>query len=111
MMVSTVNEIQAKDLAGQLEKNGADAPRLLDVRESFELDICKLDGATHIPLAELQQRFSELDKQSKWVVYCHSGVRSKMAATFLKTNGFNVSNLVGGINAWANEVDENMARY
>lgn len=85
---------------------------LVDVRQANELDICKIDGAIHIPLHELTQRVGELDPSSEIVMQCHHGGRSQRAAEFLVSQGFrNVANLAGGIEAWAVHIDPNMARY
>src|ERR1051326_9484262 len=77
-------------------------PYLLDVREPFELDICKLDYSQHIPMKEIPTRVSELDKSKEIVVYCRSGGRSLQVCNFFAQQGFdNVHNLKGGILAWA----------
>jgi rhodanese-related sulfurtransferase len=55
---------------------------------------------------------NELDRHATIVVYCHHGVRSALAAQWLSEQGFPaVRNLAGGIDAWAEEVDETMPRY
>jgi rhodanese-related sulfurtransferase len=84
---------------------------LLDVREPHEYKICNLGGQL-IPLRQLGERKVELDADKETVVYCHHGVRSQAAVTFLQRAGFrNVKNLVGGIDAWARNVDTKMPRY
>lgn len=86
---------------------------LLDVREDFELDICKIGDAQHIPLAEVSGRVAEINRDEQVVVYCHHGMRSAIAIKLLKQEyGFtNLVNLEGGIHAWAEEVDDEMERY
>ncbi|GIW44412.1 MAG: rhodanese-like domain-containing protein [Candidatus Binatia bacterium] len=85
---------------------------LLDVREPEEVAIACLRGARCIPLRSLPERVSELDRRATIVVYCHHGVRSALAAQWLSEQGFAaVLNLAGGIDAWAQEVDETMPRY
>ena len=65
-----------------------------------------------IPLRELEERKSELGAVDGMVVYCHHGIRSNAAVAMLKRAGFrNVRNLVGGIDAWACQVDTTMPRY
>ena len=84
---------------------------LLDVREPFEHEITNLHGHL-IPLGELPARFDELDKEQEVVVYCHRGNRSRYAAEFLQSQGFQaVKNLTGGVEAWATEIDPKMPRY
>lgn len=87
-------------------------PQLLDVREPWEFDVCKLAGAKLVPMRDLPARVGELDKNAETVVICHHGVRSYHAARYLETLGFsNVVNLSGGVAAWADEVDPAMPRY
>jgi adenylyltransferase/sulfurtransferase len=85
---------------------------LVDVREPHEYELCHLEGARLLPLGQLQARMGELEKRSKIVVYCHVGVRSTQAVSFLRRAGFsNVMNLQGGIDAWAREIDRQMPKY
>lgn len=87
-------------------------PVLLDVREPWEWEVCRLPGAILIPMRELPARFAELNRDAETVVICHHGVRSYHAARYLETQGFgNVVNLSGGVAAWADEVDPAMPRY
>jgi len=84
---------------------------LLDVRNEDEYSLCHLN-ALLIPFAELPQRLSELDKNQHIVIYCHGGGRSSRATKYLIENGFpHVSNLKGGITAWATEIDPSMPKY
>ena len=86
--------------------------QLIDVRESFENDICTLNGIL-IPMGEIPSRESEISKEKKVVIHCRSGARSANAVSFLEQNfGFNnLYNLTGGIIAWAKEIDSNMEIY
>ena len=85
---------------------------VLDVREARELDICRLEGALHIPMAEIPSQTDNLPTDQLLVVICHHGARSQMVVDFLRSTGFdNACNLDGGIDAWACEVDQSMPRY
>jgi len=85
---------------------------VIDVRTEQEWAICRLPGARLIPLPDLERRIDELPRDRPLVVYCHSGMRSAMAAGLLHRHGLNaVSNLTGGIDAWAAQVDPQMPRY
>ena len=87
-------------------------PILLDVREDWEVALCRLPGAVHIPLGQLPQRLDELQKDQAIVAYCHHGVRSLQAAAMLRMGGIGqASSLRGGIHAWAEQVDPSMAKY
>ena len=86
---------------------------VLDVREPHEYPIANL-GAPLIPVGSLESRIGELtaEKDSEIVVHCRSGARSQKAAVILKNAGFsNVSNLTGGILAWAEKIDPTMPKY
>lgn len=105
-----IPQLQAVELAERLMQ--PNPPVVLDVREGWEYAVCALSGSTHIPLAQLVSRRKELDPDTEIVCLCHHGVRSLQAGMFLKQNGYsNVSNLAGGIDAWAREVASTMARY
>jgi rhodanese-related sulfurtransferase len=85
---------------------------LLDVREAWEFDVCRIEGSRHIPLAALPARLGELDLTRPTVVICHHGVRSLRAGAYLEHCGFaDVVNLKGGVDAWARTVDPAMAVY
>ena len=85
---------------------------LLDVREPHEFEIVRIEGARLIPLSELHLRTNELDTADTIVTYCHHGQRSLQALKTLEHFGFKkLKHLRGGIDAWACEVDQEMARY
>jgi rhodanese-related sulfurtransferase len=85
---------------------------VLDVREARELDICQLEGAVHVPMAEIPARVVDLPTNQPLVVLCHHGARSQMVVDFLRDAGFdNAVNLEGGIEAWACEIDQSIRRY
>lgn len=88
------------------------APVVLDVREPWELAICRIDGALGIPLGQLARRVDELLGDKPIVCVCHHGARSQHAAMLLRNAGLSdVYNLRGGVAAWADEVDRAMPRY
>lgn len=87
---------------------------LLDVRESWEFQLCHIDQSLHIPLGDLfePQSLEQLDKQIEVIAICHHGIRSLRAAALLQQHGFErITNLQGGVHHWAHQVDPNMARY
>ncbi|MEI8340245.1 MAG: molybdopterin-synthase adenylyltransferase MoeB [Verrucomicrobiota bacterium] len=85
---------------------------LIDVREKFEWDIARIPGAKLIPLGELPSRMSELDSADEIVLQCKSGMRSAKALKLLREAGFaKLSNLTGGIEAWADQIDPSVPKY
>lgn len=88
------------------------APVLVDVREPWEFEHCRIDGSLSVPLRELPARRTELPGGCDLVLVCHHGHRSQHAAMWLAQNGFpRVHNLRGGVEAWALEVEPGMRRY
>lgn len=90
--------------------------KLIDVREPFEYEICKINGATLIPLGTIQEKRLEnlngLEKTDEIVLHCKGGVRSMKAAMVLKELGFkNVLSMKGGILEWAERVDAAVPKY
>ena len=107
MPVKQLSAIELKDKIQDKE-----ALFLLDVREPFEFEYGHIPDSVLIPLNQIPQRLQELDFDKEIVVICHHGQRSMQAANFLSQVGFKqISNLVGGIDAWALACDSSMARY
>ena len=85
---------------------------LVDVREPHEWQIAKIPGARLIPLGELLQRLDELDRNREILLHCKTGGRSGRALKFLKEKGYKrLKNVLGGIDAWAVQVDPSVPRY
>ncbi|MBL7055935.1 molybdopterin-synthase adenylyltransferase MoeB [Candidatus Woesearchaeota archaeon] len=105
-------EITAKELKEMMDNT--ESLELLDVREQEEWEICKIESAKLVPLSKIQREPGLLDilpKNKKIVVYCHVGGRSAFVVNSLREKGYNARNLVGGIDAWSREVDENITTY
>ena len=110
-------ELLAKFAGGASDTAAADAaPLLLDVREPWEVALAAIhvEGWTtlHIPMNEIPARLAELDPNRPVVCICHHGMRSAQVVAFLERQGFDAAyNLGGGIDAWSQQVDPNVARY
>ena len=103
-------EINAVD-ANKLRRQNADVI-LLDVREDSELEICKIEGASHIPMNKLLEQSDSLPKDRPIIVFCHHGMRSMHVVRYLESIGFDkVTSMRGGIHAWSNEVDPRIHKY
>ena len=92
--------------------DAGDPFELIDVREPFEYEIARIDGAKLIPLGEIAERLDELEREQPIIVHCHSGKRSAQAVRLLQQRGFaKVYNLEGGIDAWSEQIDPNVPQY
>ncbi|WP_432362054.1 rhodanese-like domain-containing protein [Sporosarcina sp. UB5] len=98
-----MKEITTAELQQKLE-NG-ETVHLLDVREDDEVASGKIPGAIHIPLGEVEERLEELDKAEPYVIICRSGGRSGRAAEFMEAQGYDATNMVGGMLDWQGEVE------
>jgi rhodanese-related sulfurtransferase len=107
-----VQQIGVRELAQRLE-NG-EKIQLLDVRKTWEHRTAALPNSLLIPLDELPTRWHEIPgpEAGLLVAYCHHGIRSLSAASFLEQSGIRpVASLAGGIDAWSVEVDPAVPRY
>jgi rhodanese-related sulfurtransferase len=99
---------------GELERRrrAGEPLTLLDVREPWELELARFEGALEIPLAALPAALDRLPRDGILVVACHHGMRSARATEWLRAGGFaNAVNLAGGIDAFAREIDQGMGTY
>lgn len=98
-----MNQISARDLEALLKENKD--VNIIDVREPGEVAGGKIPGAINIPLGLLEFRMNELDKNKEYYIVCLSGGRSAGATRFLDYQGFNVTNMNGGMMAWIGEIE------
>ena len=102
--------ISAEELKIKLE--AGEKPVLLDVREAWEFETCHIEGSINISMSNVQKMLDELDTADETIVICHHGMRSFQVASYLEANGYvNISNLEGGVDAWAVSVDKDMPQY
>ena len=105
-----VAEISVSELKRRLD--AGETLQIVDVREPWEVAIVALPGSTRIPLQQLPSRLKELRAGEPIVAMCKSGARSRRAAQFLQSAGFqDVVNLSGGIDAWIQDVDPSLPGY
>src|SRR4051812_9665217 len=107
-----VREIQVDELARKMD--AGEAVYLVDVRQPWENEYCRLPGTVLIPLPELQARVEEVQppEGALVVVYCHHGIRSMSGAAVLNSAGIeNAVSLAGGIEAWSRIIDPKVPRY
>lgn len=107
-----MQQLSPAQLSAWLDDESRPRPLLLDCREPWEFDVCRIEGAKLIPMRTIPLRLQELEREQDVVCICHHGARSQQVAMFLKNQGFpKVHNLAGGVNAWALQVDPSMSRY
>jgi len=105
-MEITPSEVKAKLDAGE-------PLRLVDVREPDEHRICRIEGATLIPMRSIPERLQDLDNDGpELVVFCHHGIRSLSVVDWLRRQGIaNCRSMAGGIDRWSLEIDPTVPRY
>ena len=106
-----MRRFSALELKQYLEKADT-SPLLLDVREPWEYQVCRIPNTQLLPMRQVPMAVDSLDRNRETVVICHHGVRSFAVARFLEQAGFtNVVNLDGGVAGWARDVDPSMPTY
>jgi len=103
-------EITPADVKARLDRD--EILVLIDVREPWEHQVCKIEGAKLIPLGSLAASLQTLPDVDEVICYCHHGMRSLDAASWLRFQGIEkAKSLAGGIERWSLEVDPNIPRY
>lgn len=107
---AAIRDITAVQLAERISRG--DDFDLIDVREPAEWEIARIEGARLVPLATVRQASESWDRAREVVLFCKAGVRSMNAAHQLVESGFTrVTNVLGGITSWTNDVDPSLRRY
>ena len=107
----SAQQLKAHLDACQLESN-KQQPLLLDVRQPWEFDVCKIENSMLVPMSQIPAEFESLDFNHETVVICHHGIRSRSVGRYLEQAGFSkIINLSGGVAQWAETVDNQMAKY
>ncbi len=107
-----MEQISATSLHSWLADTGRTKPVMIDVREPWELEHCRIDGSLTIPMASVPSHLSRLDRDADTVLICHHGARSFQVGMYLEQQGFShLFNLQGGVAAWARDVDPGMQTY
>ena len=104
-------QITAKEVSERIARG--DNLLLVDVRESWEYDLCKIPGAKLIPLGTIPANLNTLlDVDDEVICYCHHGMRSLDAAVWLRQQGVeSAKSMAGGIERWSAEIDPSVPRY
>lgn len=103
-------EIRPQEVKARLDRG--EKLVLVDVREHWEYEVCRIEGAKHVPLGCLAASLQTLPDVDEVICYCHHGMRSLDAAAWLRVQGFEkAKSLAGGIEQWSVEVDPKVPRY
>tara|TARA_X000000368_G_C22528331_1_gene492321 strand:- start:101 stop:448 length:348 start_codon:yes stop_codon:yes gene_type:complete len=106
-----LNEKEPLEVQAMLDEKKSNI-MLVDVREKWEFDLCHIPDSIHIPVSDIVLRMSELQKSDPIILICHNGRRSLNIGLELIDKGFNnVINLKGGVDQWADDIDNTMAKY
>jgi rhodanese-related sulfurtransferase len=107
-----MKSLSVAELADWLADAQRPRPLLLDVREPWEQQICRIEGSLAMPMRDVPAGLSTLTQAQPIVCICHHGGRSAHVAMFLNRQGFgDVFNLAGGVDAWARQIDHAMPTY
>ncbi len=105
-----MQQLTAEELKEYIDKGASFV--LLDVRETWEYEICHIESSINIAMTDISSALQEIDLEKMTVVVCHHGMRSFQVAQYLEAEGFsNVMNLEGGIASWARSIDQSMPQY
>jgi rhodanese-related sulfurtransferase len=105
-------EISCQDVAAL--KMRAEPFLFIDCREPDEAAICRIEGATLVPMSVIGDRLGEFSgrESERIVIHCHKGGRSYRVARWLRQQGFaKAQSMAGGIEQWADEIEPGMAKY
>jgi rhodanese-related sulfurtransferase len=92
--------------------DGGEKLLLVDVREPWEFEICRIEGAKLIPMGSIPANLQALDTDEDVICYCHHGMRSFDVAVWLRAQGVeSAKSLAGGIERWSTEIDPQVPRY
>ncbi len=106
-------EIAPRQLKQKLD--GGETVQLVDVREPHEFAVCHIEGAELIPMGSIPKSLAALKEKAaagSLVLYCHHGIRSLQAVSWLRRQGFpECQSLQGGIDVWSVSIDNSVPRY
>ena len=104
-------EVSPAEVKARIDRG--EALRLIDVRETEEHRITRIDGAELLPMSSIQQKLKELDDDgAALIVFCHHGVRSLSVVDWLRRQGIeNCQSMAGGIDLWSLLIDPSVTRY
>jgi rhodanese-related sulfurtransferase len=110
--MSVSDDLQITPADTKLRLDRGEKLLLVDVREAWEFEICRIEGAKLIPMGSIPANLQALDTGDEVICYCHHGMRSLDVAVWLRGQGVErAKSLAGGIERWSLEIDPRVPRY
>jgi adenylyltransferase/sulfurtransferase len=107
-----MDDLQIDPLEVKRRLDAGEQLLLVDVREPWEFDICRIAGAKLMPLGSLPSNLPVFEQADEIIIYCHHGMRSLDAVAWLRQQGVEgARSMAGGIERWSREVDPAVPRY
>src|SRR5229473_6492584 len=107
-----MNELEITPAEAKQRLDRGDGVLLVDVREPWEFEICRIAGAKLIPMGTIPANVQALDTDDEVIYYCHHGMRSLDVANWLRAQGVSsAKSMSGGIERWSAEIDPAVPRY
>jgi rhodanese-related sulfurtransferase len=107
-----MNDLEITPLEAKQRLDRGNGVLLVDVREPWEFEICRIEGAKLIPMSTIPANLQALDTDDEVICYCHHGMRSLDVAVWLRGQGVErAKSLAGGIDRWSAEIDPTVPRY
>lgn len=106
-------EISVEETRDLLASRPADV-LLVDVREPFEHQTARIEGAEFIPMRQIPEQVGSpsLPREKHLLIHCHHGGRSLRVTEYLRAQGYpRVTNVAGGIHAWSQRIDPSVPTY
>jgi rhodanese-related sulfurtransferase len=110
--MDSVNDLEITPAETKQRLDRGEKLLLVDVREPWETQICRIEGAKLIPMGSIPANLQALDTDDDVICYCHHGMRSLDVAVWLRNQGVaSAKSLAGGIERWSLEIDPRVPRY
>jgi rhodanese-related sulfurtransferase len=107
-----MDDLQISPAETKAHLESGDEVLLVDVREPWETQLCRIDGAVLMPMGTVPANVQKLDVDGEVICYCHHGVRSLEVAVWLRSHGVErARSMTGGIDRWSSEIDPRVPRY
>ena len=107
-----MSELEISVAEFRRRQKAGEAFLLVDVREPWEFEVCRIEGAKLMPMRTIPANLQALDGDEDVICYCHHGQRSLDVAAWLRAQGVeSAQSLAGGIERWSREIDPTVPRY